>query len=102
MRLGFSVYCPGKAELSIDVSDFSSTKKLVRLSWDVVEGADFYRLRYGLYPEINGFIGGIDIPAAKSSAQVKLKTGSAYYVSLQAYGPACNGPISNTRIVKAQ
>lgn len=98
--LSFERFCPGTpAPEAVSVGEGVSGRIRIKLSWQPMEDVTRYRLRYTRAPG-QGFIGAIDLDKGAHSFVVDLPADGFFYVTVQAYGDHCNGPMSEMILVE--
>lgn len=97
--LGFEVYCPSQTEINASFEQLSTDMVLLTLSWEKVNSADSYLLRY-LDAANPGELGRIEFGPDINEVSAEFPSGFDFLVSIQASGVNCDGPASELLSVK--
>lgn len=94
LTLSFDNFCPQgttpRVEVSAGVGGVFNTK----ISWDAVDGASAYQIRFSDYPIPGESVGTAELPGDSTELSVTLSSGQNFFITLQAQNANCSGPQS--------
>ncbi|MDX1490998.1 MAG: serine protease [Pseudohongiellaceae bacterium] len=102
LSIDFDDFCPAPMNLNVDYGLKTASSQWVTLSWDAVENAQSYRVRFANFPVSTQQINEMSLPVETTEATLELQMNDAIALSIQAVNANCDGAMSPTRVIRRQ